>query len=125
MESFAKEKQPLYTAHNYYGDGVPPYDRDHTSVKSDTVSDAKITMAENGEVYLEMTLDEAFATLKGEIVDTERLGIPRISELPFEAPDGSRIVVNVDLFGNSRGANPTTGPIEGLCAGKVNILLTK
>ena len=125
VESFAKEKQPLYTAHNYYGDGVPPYDRDHTSVKSATASDAKITVEKDGAVYLEMTLDAEFATLQPEVVDTERLGIPRISELPYDAPDGSRIVVDLDIFGHARGEHPTTGPIEGLCAGKSKILLTK
>jgi hypothetical protein len=125
VESFAKEMQPMYAAHNYYGDGVPPYDRDHTSVKTETASGAVIVVEANGEVYLEMTLDEAFDTLEAEIVDTERLDVPRISELPYEAPDGSRIVVDCDLLGNPRGKNPTTGPIEGLHAGKVRVLLTK
>ena len=121
---FATVPQPVYTAHNYYGDGVPAYERDDTSVKTETVSDAKIT-EENGNVYLEMTIDESFASMQAETVDTKRLGMPRISEAPYENPDGSPITIDSDLFGNARGGNPTVGPIENIGTGRVKILIAK
>lgn len=121
---FSKFRQPVYTAHNYYADGVPAYERDHTSVKSETASDAKIT-EENGNVYLEMTIDESFASIKAETVDTKRLGMTRISEAPYENPDGSPITIDSDLFGHARGAHPTSGPIENIGTGCVKILIAK
>ncbi|MBQ7321562.1 MAG: hypothetical protein IJW99_05655 [Clostridia bacterium] len=123
-EAFSWEKQPLFTKHNYYGDGVPAYDRDHTSVKTETATDARV-YEENGNVYLEMTLDESFSALKPEIVDTKRLELPRISEAPYENPDGSPITVDTDLLGNRRGAHPTTGPIENIGTGRVKVLIAK
>ena len=123
-EAFSWEKQPLFTKHNYYGDGVPAYDRDHTSVKTETATDARV-YEENENVYLEMTLDESFSALKPEIVDTKRLELPRISEAPYENPDGSPITVDTDLLGNRRGAHPTTGPIENIGTGRVKVLIAK
>jgi len=122
---FLQVKQPLYTAHNYYGDGVPPYERDRTSVKTDAPSRARIVTEENGDVYLEMTLDGAFDSLTAERVDTARLDMTRISEALYENPDGSPITVDTDLFGHPRGVNPTPGPIENIGAGNIRILLVK
>ena len=109
-------------AHNYYGDGVPAYERDKNCVKTATATEAKITVEEDG-VYLEMVLDESFASMQPEIIDTEKLGMPRISEARYENPDGSDIRVDVDIFGKKRGKCPTVGPIEGLGTGKVRVRL--
>ena len=122
---FNQVKQPVYTAHNYYGDGVPPYERDVTSVKTETPSRARIVTEENGDVYLEMFLDDAFASLSAERVDTARLDMPRIVEAPYENPDGSPITIDGDLFGNPRGEHPTAGPIESVRAGINRILLLR
>ena len=123
-EQFAMEKQPAYMAHNYYADGVPAYERDHECVKTTTPSEAKITV-ENGDVYLEMTLDESFSSIKADIITTEKLGTPRITEACYENPDGSPITIDRDLLGNARGVAPTVGPIEAVGVGKVKILLKK
>ena len=120
VENYAKIPQPLYTAHNYYGDAVIPYERDHTSVKTSLATDAKITACEDG-VYLEMTLDKDFDTLKAQTVTTEMLGLPRITECPYDAPDGTDVKISQDIFGVLRHKNPTVGPIEGITAGKVRV----
>ena len=123
-EAFSWEKQPLFTAHNYYGDGVPAYERDHTSVKTQTPTNARV-YEENGDVYLEMTLDESFATLSPALVDTVRLGMPRISEAPFDNPDGSFITVDTDLLGNKRGERITAGPIESIGTGRIKVKIAR
>ncbi len=123
-EAFSFEKQPLFTAHNYYGDGVMPYERDRTSVKTRLATNARV-YEKDGNVYLEMTLDESFATLLPEIVDTARLDMPRISEALYENPDGTPITVDTDLLGKKRGTHPTAGPIEDLGTGRVKLLIAK
>lgn len=122
IANYMLERQPAYMAHNYYGDGVPAYERDKNCVKTATATEAKITVEEDG-VYLEMVLDESFASMQPEIIDTEKLGMPRISEARYENPDGSDIRVDVDIFGKKRGKCPTVGPIEGLGTGKVRVRL--
>lgn len=72
-----------------------------------------------------MTIDESFASMQAETVDTKRLGMPRISEAPYENPDGSPITIDSDLFGKARGGNPTVGPIENIGTGRVKILIAK
>jgi hypothetical protein len=120
VEYYAREEQPVFMAHNYYGDGVSAYERDTTSIKTDLATEAVITEEEGG-VYLEMTLDEAFDGIKAEVITTEKLGMPRIVEALYENPDGSHIRITHDMLGTQRGKNPTAGPIEGIKAGKVRV----
>ena len=120
VEFFMREKQPVYLANNYYGDGAPAYENEKGAVLSDTASEVKIVEAEDG-LYLEITLDEAFAGMATETVTSALLGMPRLVEERFENPDGSPVRVNTDMLGNVRGINPTAGPIEGLKAGKNRI----
>ena len=122
VEYYAREKQPVFIANNYYGDGVSVYERDMTSVKTDLASDAVITN-ENGEVYLEITLSEAFADIETEIITTEKLGMPRIVEALYENPDGTHIRVSHDMLGTLRSKTPTAGPIEGIGTGRVKVKL--
>ena len=120
VEYFMREKQPVYIANNYYGDGVGAFEREDGAVLSDVASEVQIVEAEDG-LYLEITLDASFEGMLTETVTTEMLGMPRLVEERFENPDGSPVRVDTDMLGNVRGANPTAGPIEGLKAGKNRI----
>ena len=115
-----REKQPVYIANNYYGDGVGAFEKEDGAVLSDVASEVKIVEEEDG-LYLEITLDSSFEGMQTETVTTEMLGTPRLTEERFENPDGSPICVNTDMLGHIRGANPTAGPLEGLKAGKNRI----
>jgi len=120
VEYFMREKQPVYLANNYYGDGAPAYENEKGAVLSEMASEVQILEEDDG-LYLEITLDSAFDSMKTETVTTEMLGMPRLTEELYENPEGSPICVDTDMLGNIRGANPTAGPIEGLKAGKQRI----
>lgn len=120
VEYYAREKQPVYMSGNFYADGVPAYERDKNSVLSNSAANAKISVEEDG-VYLEMDIDTCFADVKTEIITTEKLGMPRITEALFENPDGTQITLDTDILGNKRGSTPTAGAIEGIGAGKVRV----
>jgi hypothetical protein len=120
VEYFMREKQPVYLANNYYGDGTPAYENEEGAVLSDTASEVKIAEEEDG-LYLEITLDASFEGMQTQTVTSELLGMPRLTEERFENPDGTPVCVNTDMLGNARGENPTAGPIEGLGAGKQRI----
>lgn len=122
IESFATERQPVYAEHNYYADGVPDSGCDNESVNTENPSDAKISI-EDGHVYLEVTVNDAFSNIKSEIITTRKLGLPRTPESPYENPDCTPIIIDNDIFGNARKSNPTVGPIENLGTGRVKILL--
>ena len=120
VEYYMRERQPVYIAGNYYGDGAKAYELERNSVQSALASEAKIYDEADG-IYLEIALDEGFDEMKTEIVTTERLGMPRLTEELYENPDGTPICINTDLLGRKRGANPTAGPLEGLKAGEQKI----
>ncbi len=121
VEQYAKELQPLYTAHNVYADGVPPFDRDGTAICTDEATNARF-VTENDGVYLEMVLPTGFDALQPQTVDTARLGMPRLTEVLFENGDGTPLTVDTDLFGKARNVNaPTCGPVEGLTSGKIRM----
>ena len=69
-------------------------------------------------VYLETELPEEMFLGKGEVVTSEKLGLTRITEERFEAPDGSDLRLDTDLAGNVVGDSVLAGPLQGLRAGK-------
>ncbi|MBQ8402964.1 MAG: right-handed parallel beta-helix repeat-containing protein [Clostridia bacterium] len=121
VENYAKIPQPVYTANNYYGDGVVPYERDTASAVSALATEAKIVEEADG-VYLEITLDSSFGALAPEVITTEKLGLPRITECPYDAPDGSRVVINTDILGEKL---PAVGALAALHAGKNRVRVWK
>ena len=54
---------------------------------------------------------------KGELVTSEKLGMTRITEERFEAPDGSDLRLDSDLVGNAVKGAVLAGPLQGLHAG--------
>ena len=56
--------------------------------------------------------------MEGEAVTSGRLGMTRISEGRFEAPDGSDIKIDTDLVGNAFTGTVLAGPLQRLHAGK-------
>ena len=120
VEYFMREKQPVYIADNYYGDGVEAYEKENGALLSTVASEVKVLEEEDG-LYLAITLDEAFDAMTAKVIDSDLLGRPRLVEERFEKPDGSTVTVDTDMLGNVRSANPTAGPIESLKAGKNRI----
>ncbi len=121
VEYYAREMQPVYTACNYYGDGVEPYDGDKCDLRSACASNARISDEADG-VYLEITLDDGFDALKPEVITTEKLGTTRITESIYDAPDGSSVKVDKDVLGAPL---PAVGAVAGLKPGKNRVLLIK
>ena len=120
VEYFMREKQPVYLANNYYGDGVPVYEKEKNPVASALASEVKFIEEADG-LYLEITLDEGFDGMKNPIITSEMLGMPRLVEERFENPDGTPIEIDSDMLGVKRAGNPKAGPIEALKAGKNRI----
>lgn len=116
VETYDDVKQPAFINNNCYLDGVKAFDREESKFRSDLNPSTKI-YEENGKVYLEIEMPNDYKPLPTEIITTEKLGMPRISEAPFENPDESPIAADTDLLGAKRAAVPTVGPIEHLKTG--------
>lgn len=120
IETFECEKQPVYIRENCYFNGAEAYENETYCVKSAENPSPKV-YREGNSLYLEINLPEArriFGT-----VTTELLGTPRISEQPYENPDGIPLKIDRDFFGAQRDEKPAAGPFEGICSGKNKIVL--
>ena len=69
----------------------------------------------DGDVYLvsDVNLRELI-NFKGNKIDSERLGVTKLSGLPFENPDGTSFTLDKDYFGVSRSSITVVGPFESL-----------
>lgn len=120
IETYQDVPQPAYIANNMYLNGARNFDREvgHISVESDP----KIKIIEeNGRVYLEADMPDTEADT--EIITTDLLAVPRISEAPYENADGTKLTVDKDYNGNIRSRKPVIGPLEKLKNGKHKLLI--
>ncbi len=117
VEQFAQVKQPAYINGNVYLKGAPRFDREEMYYEDASEPEVKITR-EGREVYLEIVLPEESLEMPTEVITTEKLGMVRIVEQRYEAPDGSALRLGEDMAGNKRGERPLPGPLEGLHAGR-------
>lgn len=110
---FDKSKWPIYAEGNIFCNGAKPMtDKEHGWVESSVNPNLRLEETD-GEVYLisDVNLND-LANFKGEKIDSERLGVTKLSGLPFENPDGTSFTLDKDYFGVSRSSTTVVGPFE-------------
>ena len=122
LEQFKHVKQPVYIRGNAYLKGAKPYEREENTYVSDTDPAVRI-VEEDGKTYLELNVEKGMLEIPAEVYGTEKLGMPRITEAPYENPDGTPIVFDTDYLGQARSGQPAAGPMEGLKEGMNRILV--
>lgn len=115
-EKFHVMPQAVYIKRNAYLNGAPAYENEEDCYCTNENPKVKITEEEDG-TYLELDADEGLFDIPSEIMCTEKLGMPRIVEAPFDDPMGNPITFDRDYLGEQRGEKPVPGPIEGLKPG--------
>ena len=121
-EKFKLVPQAVYINGNAYLKDAPAYAQEKDNYVSK--ADPKVKIVEEADgTYLEMDVEEGVLNIPTQIIHTKMLGMPRITEAPFDAPDGSMIVFDKDILGAQRSGYPTAGPIEGMKAGHNRILV--
>ncbi|MBE6702761.1 MAG: DUF1565 domain-containing protein [Ruminococcaceae bacterium] len=115
LKTYSETPQPVWIAENVYAGHAKPFraEKDPTTVSKMAVSIEK----KGGEWILCLTVPQAVADKICETVTTKRLGTPRITEEPYENPDGSPIDFTKDYFGNTR-ETIIPGPFAALSAGE-------
>ena len=115
-------RQPVYINNNSYLAGAKGFEKEKNKIESDY--DPKIRVSEeNGSFYLEIDIPEYGLVTDAQQVRTHNLPIPRITEAPYEKPDGTELVIDRDYFGICRAGSPTAGPFEGIEPGKHRLLV--
>ncbi len=124
VEQYAMVPQPAYINGNVYLYGAKAFLGECEKVISNINPEMSI-VEKDGEVYLDIILPEEMFCMDTCRVDTQMLGMTRLTEARYENSDGSPVSLDCDLLGNSRGDKPAAGPLESLKAGKNHVMIWK
>lgn len=120
LTAFEQSQGPIYAEDNLFCAGAQPMSQKEQGwIMKQSNPRLALEETEDG-VYLTTDIDlNEWQAFKGKAVDTERLGITKLSGFPFENPDGSPFLSDTDYFGKSRSLqSPIVGPIEIHTTGK-------
>ena len=113
---------PMLVEGNVYFKGAKPYFTESDAAVFPEYNPAINLITENGNVYLEMTLDSGMTASGQTLVTSDRLGKAVVTDASFVNPDGSAIEFNTDYTGATRDpGSPSAGPFEKPGAGRVRI----
>ncbi|MBQ7846362.1 MAG: right-handed parallel beta-helix repeat-containing protein [Clostridia bacterium] len=114
---FAKVMQPVYVGGNVYCGSARPFCKEQAPHVLQASMPVQVTL-EDGCAVLRITLPEEAADVAGVPVSTQSLGSPRVTEAPFDNPDGTPVDFAPDMLGDCRHAAAIPGPIADLKAGE-------
>ena len=113
---------PLQTGGNVYFNGARPGSSEKSPVLLTDINPNASLVKKGGEVFLQITLDDAMLKAKTLPVTTALLGKAKLPQEAFENPDGTPLKVDTDYFGKPRSeTNPTPGPFENPGSGPLMI----
>ena len=116
---YAKIMQPVYLGGNVYCGGAKAF-RAEEALQVDAPMTLKVTM-EGDQAVLCIHVPEEAAAARAAAVSTAGLGMPRMTEAPYDNPDGTPVDFAPDLLGQRRDEAAMPGPIAALRAGE-NVL---
>ena len=115
MDFYEKTPQGVWIEGNAYAGHAKPFRMEDGSVEADGIT---ASLEQEGNKWiLTLNVPQSVADAGCVPVTTQRLGMPRITEQPYEAPDGSPIDFTVDLLGRRRGDRVIPGPFADLRPG--------
>jgi hypothetical protein len=107
-----------------YYTGARPYKNETNLLKKPDFKPLVELQEKEAALVLLMEFDASLAEVQTRLVTTERLGTTIVSEALFEHPDGSPLLMDVDLMGNHRKTDqPRVGPFEQLKAGAQELII--
>ena len=121
--SYDNVPQSVMIESNAYSGLTEPYRAEKGHIIVDGMT-AKLLKTDDG-LNLEITVPQEVTSMNCQPVTTERLGTPRITEEPYENPDGSPIDFTVDFLKDSRNRDVIPGPFASLTHGKQTITVWK
>ena len=113
---YEKVMQPVWIESNAYSGHAFPFRAEkNATVVCGMTADIEKT---NGKWVLTLNIPEEVLNTVCAPVTTERLGTPRVTEEPYENPDGTPIDFTLDFHGENRVDRVLPGPFATLKAGK-------
>lgn len=121
-EQSRKIKQPVYINRNVYLNGAYPFEKEKIKYVGKMLECAEI-IQEDKKTYIKIYVEKGMWSLDTKVYKTQHLGMPRVSEVPYENKKGEEIVFDRDYFGNVRKGHMMPGPFVELKEGWNKILV--
>ena len=118
-ERFAGVKQPVYIRENVYLLGAEPFEAEDGALVLDGDDVGVSVVEEDGAVYLDTRLPDAFDSATLDVMTGADLPPVRFVDAHYDEPDGSSAVLATDLVGEQKAAGDSypAGPILALRSG--------
>ena len=102
LELYNDAELPMQVNYNVYYKGAKPFNNEQNYVEQPGF-DPQIKLVEEGEsVFLYITLDKSYKSLKSSLITTQMLGKAMIPDQAFENPDGSPLKIDTDYSGKEK-----------------------
>ncbi len=122
LQGYRDMVQPAYIHRNVYLNGAKAWEKERDAVIKDF--DPQVSVEENEEgVFLHIAMGEKIGSENNEVITSQMLGSPRITEAGYENPDGSPICFDEDMVGTKIDGKPAAGPLQNLELGENRIYL--
>ena len=121
MFFYEENPQPVWIAGNAYSGTAKPFRKEDGPIDAEGLT-AELKQDGNRWI-LKLNIPQSVADAACQPVTVQRLGMPRITEQPYENPDGSPIEFAEDYLGQYRSGNVIPGPFAALKAGKQEIVV--
>ncbi len=113
--------QPVWVEENVYAGYARPFRAEKNPILTDGMS--ADVREENGKWILTLSVPAPVTDASCRAVTTARLGAPRITEEPYENPDGTPIDFTRDFLENHRADRVIPGPFATLSKGENRIVI--
>lgn len=121
LAGYEKAQWPIFAAGNLFLNGAKPATDGQGKVYTTSVNEIQVEEIDN-EVYLILPEElEQFVRTNTTPVDAECLGKTRLSNYPYENPDGTPISLEKDFLGKQHTGNPVAGPVENIKGTKIKV----
>ena len=119
----AKGRLPVFAGGNVYLKGFAPCASEQNPLPVANHDPRLQLLEENGSWYLTLNLDAGWRrAARRRMIDSSVLGVAKIPNVPYEAPDRTPLTFNTDYFGAKRdAAKPFPGAFERVRNGLIRV----
>jgi hypothetical protein len=113
-----------YAEGNVYYHGARPYKNETNWLTKPDFLPVVELQEKEAALVLKLEFDQSIIEVHTDKITTKKLGSTIVSEALFENPDGSPLIIDADLMGNSRKSDhPRVGPFELLKGGAQELII--
>ena len=122
LECLNEVEGMIYAEDNLFCNGACPMKDKEQGMVDDAFNPSFKVEEVADEVYITFEGETKLSRLKGKPVNTERLGVAKLTTYPFENADGTPFSLDTDFLGKERSTtSPSVGPFEMVSGKRIKV----